>query len=79
MRIDRESNPVRYFDTNGKEIHEGDIVFMNGRSREVYLTEEGCLGTDATNPSWIETGKAVPCEFGVYPFDEQDNPVIVGR
>ena len=79
MRIDRESNPVKYFDADCKQIHKGDIVFMNGRCREVYMTEDGHLGTDATNPDWINAGKAVPCEYGIYPFDEQDSPVLVDR
>lgn len=28
--------------------------------------------TDATNPAWIEAGRAVPYEFGVYPLTEED-------
>lgn len=35
---------------------------------KVYLTTEGELGTDATNPSWIKSGRAVPCEYGIYPL-----------
>lgn len=26
------------------------------------------LGTDATNPSWIKSGRAIPCEYGLYPL-----------
>lgn len=77
MRINRDANPIRYFDMDGKEIHEGDTVFMDGRSREVYLTDEGELGTDATNPDWVAIGRAYPTEFGIYPFVEADNPVLV--
>ena len=67
----------RYYDMNGDQIHEGDTVFMAGRNREVYATEDGYLGTDATNPAWIERGMAAECEYGVYPFDEADEPVLV--
>ena len=30
------------------------------------------LGTDATNPAWIKSGRAVPCEFGIYPLTEDE-------
>ena len=60
----------RYFDKNGKEITEGCMVkYPSGTIRKVYLTVDGELGTDATNPLWIEMGKAVPCEYGIYPFE----------
>ena len=67
----------KYFDKNGNEIHEGDTVYLNGREEKVYLTEDNELGVDATNPKWIETGRAVECEFGIYPFCVADEPVIV--
>ncbi len=80
MRIDRDANPIRYFDMNGKEIHEGDVVVMGGyTARGVYLTENGELGTDATNPEWLATGKAFPCQYGIYPFNESDTPVLVRK
>ena len=61
----------RYVDNNGQEIKEGDIIKFSSedREREVYLTSDNQLGTDATNPDWIKYGKAVPCEFGIYPFE----------
>lgn len=63
----------RYYDKNGVEIHDGDnIKWDNGKVEKVYLTEENELGTDATNPTWIEKGKACPCEFGIYPFTKAD-------
>ena len=43
----------------------------------MYLTEEGDLGVDATNPIWIENGRAVPCEYGIYPFEADDLLSIV--
>ena len=77
MRIEYEKDTARYYDMNGDEIHEGDYVVMSdGKIEKVYLTDDGYLGTDATNPSWIERGLAVPCEFGVYPFSPLDEPVL---
>lgn len=64
---------LHYYDRNGAEIHEGDrIRWASGRIQEVYLTEDGELGTDATNPLWVESGRAVPCEYGIYSFSETD-------
>ena len=67
----------RYYDMAGKEITDGSTVLMDGRYRKVYATENGYLGIDATNPVWIATGRAAECEYGVYPFDEADEPVLV--
>lgn len=62
-----------YVDKNGDVINNGDFVkYDNGDIKEVYLTEEGNLGIDATNPIWIENGRAVPCEYGIYPFESDD-------
>lgn len=78
-----ENGKYRYFDKNGVEITEGcKVKYENGvRSRTVYtvyLTENGELGTDATNPSWVESGKAVPCEYGIYPFcNDETNEIEV--
>lgn len=77
MRIDFDSNPIRYFDMNGDEIFEGDKVLMDGRSWDVMLTEDGYLGVDSTNPKWIEQYRAAPGEFGVYPFEVTDDPVLL--
>ena len=79
MKIEYGKEKTRYFDMNGEEIHEGDIVLMDGREQEVYLTDQECLGTDATNPAWIERGRAYPTQFGIYPFNERDEPIIVMR
>lgn len=63
----------RYFDKNGVEIHEGDMLkYPTGKILKVYLTEDNELGTDATNPKWIEIGRAVPCEYGIYPLNTED-------
>jgi hypothetical protein len=69
--------PIRYFDSLGNEIHDGDYVILEGRKERVYLTDDGYLGTDATNPKWIETGRAFTCQYGIYPFNEKDEPVLV--
>lgn len=60
----------RYFDKNGEEIHDDMSVLFTGENitHKVYATTDGELGTDATNPHWIETGRAVECEYGVYPL-----------
>lgn len=75
-----ENGKLRYFDRNGTEITEGcQIRYTSGRVLEVYLTEGDELGTDATNPVWIATGRAAPCEFGIYPLtkDETDEVEVV--
>ena len=79
MKIEEVNGVYKYFDMNGNEIHEGDFVLMNGEVQEVYLTDENELGTDATNPHWIKIGRAVPCEFGIYPFDTADEPVLAQK
>lgn len=62
-----------YYDRNGNEITEGCMIrYPDGRTEIVYLTENGYLGTDATNRSWIERGLAVPCEYGIYVFTEEE-------
>lgn len=68
----------QFFDKNGKEIHDGDYIKItpNDIIRKVYVCvdDDGneSLGTDATNPKWIESGRAVPCEYGIYPLDSED-------
>lgn len=61
-----------YFDKNGREIKEGSKVKFCGRVEEIYLTQDDELGTDATNRAWIETGRAFPCEYGIYPLTKED-------
>ena len=79
MKIVYEKDRARYFDAEGSELHDGDTVHMDGREQPVYLTEGGYLGTDATNPVWVASGRAAPCEYGVYPFCEADEPTLVRR
>lgn len=68
-----EDDVHRYFDKNGEELFEGDIVvFDSGKEEMLYLTNEGELGTDATNPLWIKKGRVVPCENGIYPLTLND-------
>ena len=72
-----ENGKYRYFDKNGIEIAEGcEVQYTNGKIKKVYLTESELLGTDATNPIWIENGRAVPCEYGIYPFEEQETEEV---
>jgi hypothetical protein len=71
--IKYENGKLRYFDKNGKEITEGcKIKFESGIIKKVYLTDQDNLGTDATNPKWIEWGRACECEYGIYPLEEDE-------
>lgn len=77
-----DNGKYRYFDKNGEEIFDGDSVKYDGegsrtRIRKVYTTEDGELGIDATNPAWIESGRAVECEYGIYPFEQSDMAMVV--
>lgn len=69
----------KYFDRNDVEITEGcKIKYSDGTIKKVYLTSENELGIDATNPKWIESGRAFPCEYGIYPLgNNQTNKVEV--
>ena len=75
---DKELKRERYFDRNGVEIHDGDFIklYPNAKPKRVYEFEDECgycgLGLDATNPAWIESGRAVPCEYGIYPLEASD-------
>lgn len=77
-----ENGKKRYFDRNGTEITEGcKIKWLHGdksleRTEKVYLTEDGELGVDATNPVWIEKGLAAPCEYGIYPLGNNETNEI---
>ena len=80
--IKMENGIRKYFDRNGTEITEGcTIKYLNGdrslqRTTKVYRTEENELGTDATNPKWIESGRAVPCEYGIYPLTAEETEMV---
>lgn len=68
-----EDDKYRYFDKNGVELHDEDvIVWDSGKEEKIYLTKQGQLGTDATNPYWIESEMAAVGEFGIYPLSEND-------
>ena len=72
-----ENGKYRYFDKNGVEITEGcEIKYESGRIEKVYLTTEKQLGTDATNPKWIESGRATPCEYGIYPLTREETEEV---
>lgn len=76
--IETRNGKFVYFDKEGNELHDGDYVKWNdGKIKQIRLTESGELGIDATNPLWIETGRAVPFEYGAYPLDTQDMTMIV--
>lgn len=68
-----ENGKRRYFDRNGREITEGcRIRYTSGRVETIYRTDDDQLGTDATNKRWIETGRATPCEYGLYPLTREE-------
>lgn len=76
MKIDYTVEPPKYYDMNGEELRDGDVVLMDGREWSVMLTDDGHLGVDSTNPKWIESGRAAEGEYGIYPFTESDEPVL---
>ena len=77
-KIIEENGIYTYFDKNGNQLHDGDtIMWADGRTEKLHATEQGFLGTDATNPSWIASGRAVECEYGVYPLESSDVQEIV--
>lgn len=64
----------RYFDMNGTELFAGDRIVHDGDGRveKLHLTADGSLGTDATNPDWVASGRAHECEYGIYPIGMDD-------
>ena len=77
-KIVEENDVYTYFDRDGNELHDGDtIMWADGRTQKLYATTEGRLGTDATNPSWLASGRAVECQYGVYPLTRSDVQEIV--
>ena len=59
-----ENSTYHYFDRNGTELHDGDVVqYESGSRQKLYLTENGRLGTDATNPVWIATEGRYPASM----------------
>lgn len=75
--IKTEGKKLKYYDKNGVEITEGSLIrYSSGKEQKVYLTENGELGTDATNQKWIESGRAVPCEFGIYPLENEETEEV---
>lgn len=80
MVYDKVNDKYTYYDKNGNILHERDIIiYDDGKEEKLYETEEGFLGTDATNRLWIETGRAVPCEYGVYPLECEELKEVVKK
>lgn len=64
-----ENDKPHYFDKHGNAITDGcTIRYPDGHTEKVYLTTDGQIGTDATNREWIESGRAAPLEYGIYPL-----------
>lgn len=72
IKYDESKSRYRYFDKYGQEINEGDYILIDGKYKRIYRTEDGELGTDATNPLWVKSGKAIPCEYGIYPLTTEE-------
>jgi hypothetical protein len=76
-----------YRDKNGVELNAGDYIMLTegGEPKMLYewADEYGNvgLGIDATNPAWIESGRAIACEFGIYNLDYEDmkSCIICGK
>lgn len=80
MVYDEVNDKYIYFDRNGVMLQDGDIiVYADGREERVYESTDGRLGTDATNKHWIETGRAVPCEYGLYPLEYEELKEVVKK
>ncbi len=77
MKIDYADSAPRYFDEQGNELHADDLVLYRGRVMRVLLTDAETLGTDATSVSWLKAGRACEGEYGIYPFEECDDPLLV--
>ena len=75
--IRMENGKRKYFDKHSKEITEGCLIkYPSGRIEKVYLTQEEELGIDATNKKWVESGRAMPCEYGIYPLTREDTDEV---
>lgn len=72
-----ENGVRRYFDKYGREIVKDSIIrYPSGAEERVYETDHGELGIDATSTGWIATGRAVPCEFGIFPLTKADTDIV---
>ena len=70
-------NKVRYFDRNGREITDGcRVKYLDGRIEKIYYTNKWQLGTDATNPTWIKSGRVSECEYDIYPLTRQETEEV---
>ena len=79
--IKMEDTTRRYWDKNGTELKDGDtVMYPSGRLKVLYTYEDEFgtgLGTDATNPTWIESGRACECEYGIYPLTSAETEEVV--
>ena len=49
----------------------GQIKYFDRNGKEIIE-----VGTDATNKHWIKTGRAIPCEYGVYPLTIEETEEV---
>lgn len=76
IRWNEVKNCNQYFDRNGQEILEGMYMLDDrGHYRLIYATDNYGLGTDATNRTWLKSGRAYSCQFGINgitPYDIEE-------
>lgn len=72
IRWNESKESYDYFDANGNEIREDMFIKEGNEYRLLYATEDGTIGTDSTNPSWVKSGRAIPCEYGIYSLTQQE-------
>lgn len=76
--IVEDKDRYHYFDKEGNELLDGDVVeYDDGHREAVFLSENGTLGTDATNPVWIRDGIASCGERGLYPIEKAELKTMV--
>lgn len=71
---DGQQMKYRYYDKNGVEITCGCKIYLNEENTEetVYDTDDGYLGIDATSKAWLASGRAFPCQYGIYILNDFD-------
>ena len=63
-------------DSYYQDRREHGVIVSMACSRPVETCFCQTFGIDATNPAWIASGRAIPCEYGIYPLNERDTKVV---
>lgn len=68
-----ESGIYRYFDKSGTELFAGDTIrYDDGTTEKLFLSKEGQLGIDSTNPNWHKRDGGPYWGFGLYPLGKNE-------